>query len=431
MKNHYWSHGATCHELYTRGPCVQGHIFIYNHTSMNTQCVCSPELITNFDYETKQCYELETTGPCKPGQVFTFDAASLSARCRCLPGYVKWLPSDHCFREYTKGPCETGYFLQPIETYRTLEQDHFLLPGYILTPGTWDNTGECVKSTCKGGQLYDPATQKCYSVGHRGPCSHGKLWVYERATSMRGICHCDPQLVGYWAPDKACYQIGEKGPCPEKTILSYDVKSSKLSCRCDHRRGYVNWRNQCIKMIIEHKPRRILELLQFRDELQDREKNRVRVAAQSQDSLIHNATMSSLLSELDSTQPSQSQSKYNTALSTLFDQTPSTSSLVTDSYSVVTINNKMVSRPIQRIKLRKKANIRNRQRIKNNRQKNLNNSEVKNIATKLNKDNEKKESNRSVKQSTGDEISSMELMSNNPQLYEQLLIKDFFHSMFR
>ena len=394
MNTHYWPYGNTCHELYTRGPCVQGHIYVYNHTKQNTECVCAPELVTNYHHETKQCYELETTGPCKPGQIFTFDPASLTARCKCIEGYIKWEPTGHCYREYTKGPCQPGYMLQPREFYRTLEQDHFLLPGYILTPGTWDNTGECIQNLCKGGELYDPDNELCYPVGHKGPCPEGKLWVYERATSLRGICYCDPQLVGYWPPNKACYQIGERGPCPERHMLSYDVKSAKLTCKCDYRNGYVNWRNQCVKIMVDQKIHLTSDILRFRDDLTDEHKNTVRVAARGNNDLFletQNSNSSRRMGRnlnlgLDSTSLSRKNEEANIEetemiQSSLQNPEASVSSLVTDSYSVVTINNQKITRPENQNANSKRKRIKTRRpnmRLRINR-KNLNSNVKENV----------------------------------------------------
>lgn len=229
MSTNHWRHGDSCHELFTQGPCIDGHVFIYNLTAATTECTCGPHLVTNFYKSTERCYELHKLGPCNLGQIFSYNSERRETQCNCLPDYIKWAQTGDCFRAYTRGPCPAGKFFYPRESNK--------------------KEGTCLENFCKSGELYHPKTKQCYAIGKKGPCEKGKLWVFERATSIRGLCQCDPHLIGYWKSHGICYELGQKGPCGKHKILAYDKTKGTVHCSCDTSREYVPWnKDKCIKL---------------------------------------------------------------------------------------------------------------------------------------------------------------------------------------
>ncbi|KAF2354809.1 protein of unknown function DUF4789 [Trinorchestia longiramus] len=226
MRMQYWQHANTCHELLTRGPCVTGHVFTYNRATRTTECGCSPHLSSNYHRKTAQCFPLDTQGPCPDGHIFSLPTGATEPMCTCLSGHLLHVASGTCQRAYTRAVCTSGQFLKP-----------------DASAGV--GVGRCAPVPCSNtGQLYHPETDSCYPVGSSGPCARGKLWVYERASSFRGRCHCDHKLVGYWGPHDICYPLGEKGPCPARHVVTYSPTKG-LACSCDRRRGYTRWKGRC------------------------------------------------------------------------------------------------------------------------------------------------------------------------------------------
>ena len=226
MRIQLWEHTNTCYELHSRGPCVTGHVFHYNATSRTTQCACDPSMTANYHQESQQCYPLDTRGPCPPGHIFTLPLGAQVPLCTCLEGHLLHEASGTCQRAYTRAVCTSGQFLRP-----------------DASAGV--GVGRCATVPCSNtGHLYNPDTDQCYPVGSVGPCPIGKLWVYERASSLRGRCHCDKELVGYWEPHDICYPLGEQGPCPSRHVVTYSATRG-LACSCDKRRGYSRWKGRC------------------------------------------------------------------------------------------------------------------------------------------------------------------------------------------
>jgi len=245
MARQYWPHTRSCHELHTRGPCVSGHVFLYNSTLGHTSCDCHQGMRDNYHQDSRQCFPLNSRGPCSSGHVFTKPNETSRPMCSCLNGHLLNSETSTCHRAYTRATCDVGKIFVPSEE---------------MQPGRHNlQTGVCVKVPCRGpGRLYSPSRNKCYAVGTSGPCPIGKLWVYERASSMRGKCDCDSNSVGYWPPHKACYAQNERGPCPKNHVVIY--RGSKgIACSCDRIRGYVRWKNRCQKLTAQDL---VMDLLQ-------------------------------------------------------------------------------------------------------------------------------------------------------------------------
>jgi Domain of unknown function (DUF4789) len=168
-----------------------GEVFGYNQSAQATQCSCSKQL-PSYHAESGQCFEKYTRGPCSVGMWLTShpldlpqysmpasarptlssrfkgskarkvypnaqpvgnnrrNSAKPSLSCYCLPGFVYSEDDDQCFREYTQGPCRSGYFF-----IRSEEGD---IRSY----------GICWKNPCARQELYLPESQRCYGIHTQG-----------------------------------------------------------------------------------------------------------------------------------------------------------------------------------------------------------------------------------------------------------------------
>lgn len=171
------------------GPCKLGEVFVYNQSAQATQCSCSKQL-PSYHAESGQCYEKYTRGPCSVGMWLTSHPLDLpqysmqasvrpilqssrskgsksrkypntpignrrnsikqSLECFCLPGFVYSEEDDQCFREYTQGPCRSGYFF-----IRNEKDDS-------------QTSGSCWKNPCGRHELYLPESQRCYAIHTQG-----------------------------------------------------------------------------------------------------------------------------------------------------------------------------------------------------------------------------------------------------------------------
>ncbi|KAK6626010.1 hypothetical protein RUM43_006314 [Polyplax serrata] len=161
----YWPPTRTCHEFYTKGPCLEkGNLFL-----PGPACGCHKDL-PNYDPITEQCYEIGGIGPCKAGQRFDIEPPKIGANCICKPEHVSW-NDGQCYRLYTRGPCAPGEIIFANKT--------------------------CHANPCPKGKLFFPQDESCHRVGVRGPCARGQLVLFEQSVrpsvegiSYRGICGC-------------------------------------------------------------------------------------------------------------------------------------------------------------------------------------------------------------------------------------------------
>lgn len=172
------------------GPCKLGEVFVYNQSAQATQCSCSKQL-PSYHAESGQCFEKYTRGPCSVGMWLTShpqdlpqysmaasvrpisrstrskgskprkypsimansnrrNSAKQSLACFCLPGFVFSEEDDQCFREYTQGPCRSGYF------FIRNEDDNSA------------TAGRCWKNPCARQELYLPESERCYGIHTQG-----------------------------------------------------------------------------------------------------------------------------------------------------------------------------------------------------------------------------------------------------------------------
>ncbi|XP_074095978.1 uncharacterized protein LOC141525391 isoform X2 [Cotesia typhae] len=254
-----------CYEHYTTGPCLEeGEIFL-----PGGQCGC-PKSIPHYHEETRMCYSLGGIGPCKQGHHYVVTNANITsdeihATCTCKPGHV--LYSDgHCYRKYTRGPCEPGSMLM--------------------------NSTACVQVPCKRSRLYFPRERTCYRIGTRGPCSSGQVVLYDHSVrpsvdgvSYNGVCGCTMLMKlsgkcrdldldldkcentpGMFLVGSTCYKLYTQGPCglgewlvakrrpreavswPESWVETGD-RASKVACEC--RPGYSRVNSSVVDSDVE------------------------------------------------------------------------------------------------------------------------------------------------------------------------------------
>ncbi|KAK4002342.1 uncharacterized protein LOC116936651 [Daphnia magna] len=261
----FWPISATCHEHHTNGPCKLGEVFGYNQSAQMTQCSCSKQL-PSYHAESGQCFEKYTRGPCSVGMWLTSHPLDLpqysmpasvrpaqstrskgsktrkysntqpvannrrnsikqSLSCYCLPGFVYSEEDDQCFREYTQGPCRSGYFF-----IRSDEDD-------IKSPGL------CWKNPCARQELYLPESQRCYAIHTQGPCLDGQIILADDAHGIgyRGRCGCSTtNLQHYWPADGKCYAHETTGPCDGDLLFSLR-SGDGLTPACACPEDYVNY----------------------------------------------------------------------------------------------------------------------------------------------------------------------------------------------
>lgn len=233
MFSNYWPLTGLCFELFQKGPCPHGHIFLYNATRGMTECGCSENLLTNYHTQTEGCYELDQQGPCAPGHIFTFQPSSMAAQCACRPGHAFHPLTGACYQLYSRGPCQKGQFFTPSP------------PGNITGD---EKEGQCRPYPCSGPRRYHPLTDSCNRLGWRGPCPDGRLFIYHEDAPLVGECGCLEELAGYWRGDGRCYEVGSRGPCPPGNVLAYRKSAATSFCACDIRKGFVKWEDgQCYR----------------------------------------------------------------------------------------------------------------------------------------------------------------------------------------
>lgn len=141
-----WNDGI-CYRLFTRGPCEYSEIIINS-----TNCVENPCTKGSLYFpDQNTCYKIGSQGPCSLTQVVVFDftarpsvdGISFKGMCGCSgvimnldqqctgaefdnqhntcessPGMVEIEGS--CFKLYTRGPCGSGQWLEPIKNNKKI-----------------------------------------------------------------------------------------------------------------------------------------------------------------------------------------------------------------------------------------------------------------------------------------------------------------------
>lgn len=189
VNNSFFFYATVFFSFQSQGPCKLGEVFVYNQSTLTTQCSCSKHL-PSYHADSGQCYEKYSRGPCSAGMWLTSHPLDLpqysmpasvrpisplarskgsksrnypiapvsnrrqfgksSLNCFCLPGYVYSEEDGQCFREYTQGPCRSGYFFIRNERDDT---------GAI---------GRCWKNPCARQHLYLPESERCYPIHSKG-----------------------------------------------------------------------------------------------------------------------------------------------------------------------------------------------------------------------------------------------------------------------
>ncbi|XP_065343353.1 uncharacterized protein LOC135941661 [Cloeon dipterum] len=198
-----WSTNSdACYEPFSRGPCSRGELVLPSPP----RCGCSADL-PQFYNESKECHELGTTGPCPPGHEFVQRNSNnewAPAQCQCKKLHIFWPETGACYREYTRGPCQSGSMVLP------------------PTPPMTNRT-QCVSLPCARGHLYLPEARGCFRAGSRGPCPFGSLVVFEDylGVSYKGRCGCSAKDFPSqaWDSGNQCFEVGVQGPCPKGHVF--------------------------------------------------------------------------------------------------------------------------------------------------------------------------------------------------------------------
>lgn len=218
-----------CYEHFTRGPCVEGELFL-----PSGDCGCRRDL-PQFHTESGECFELDTTGPCALGHIFQVEEDGTEAKCKCRDGSVLWAEDELCYRAYTRGPCDTGQFL-------------------LATNAT------CIANPCAKGELYFPTDSSCHRIGTQGPCDLHAVVVFDftarpsiDGVSYNGVCGCagivttlaqtcserEPQASACrGSPGMAevageCHKLYSRGPCgPGEWLVPTKGSAGRATCEC-------------------------------------------------------------------------------------------------------------------------------------------------------------------------------------------------------
>ncbi|KAK9873081.1 hypothetical protein WA026_020812 [Henosepilachna vigintioctopunctata] len=154
------------------------------------------------------CYKIFQKGhPCQEDMELTptatgSDAQSLTAECRCPPNTAEYEEDGHCYRIFTDGPCEEGFYFSPVANQEPRKK-----------------IGACVQiPECPQNSIFWPADKHCYRKHTRGPCAKGLLLT---ETNRLASCRCDEseELKTYKHDNGKCYEHFSKGPCEEKGSL--------------------------------------------------------------------------------------------------------------------------------------------------------------------------------------------------------------------
>jgi len=207
-----------CYEEYTQGPCQLGDI-VLSESGVGF-CGCNQTLPMYYHRETNQCYELYTRGPCPIGHILAFNYTTLTPECKCQEGFVYHPADGACYELSTPGPCDaansggceagTPCFMRSMDTLQT---ECRCLPRNSLTP---DN--------------------KCHQPYTRGPCDFGQWWVFREAEAA-GQCEEKKYCKRFdnwhwWSPDQRCYRQFTQGPCNRGKLFYLDPEAGGAGCYC-------------------------------------------------------------------------------------------------------------------------------------------------------------------------------------------------------
>lgn len=113
----------------------------------------------------KKCFKIFTLGyPCPETMELspTVNGLTGHGECKCPPGTAQLNITSTCYKIFSRGPCESGQYLNPISTLKGVQASFRL--------------GECQKlKQCPEGKFYMPEKDECYELLTKGPCPNGKL----------------------------------------------------------------------------------------------------------------------------------------------------------------------------------------------------------------------------------------------------------------
>merc|ERR1712018_186552 len=115
-----WESDRTCHKEFTRGPCPEGHRFVWDSEAQAPVCSCP---VFWARYEDGNCYEEYSQGPCQAGSVIIMENTTGVGFCGCNPSLQMYYheETDACYELYSRGPCPLGHILS--FNYTTLQPE--------------------------------------------------------------------------------------------------------------------------------------------------------------------------------------------------------------------------------------------------------------------------------------------------------------------
>ncbi|XP_047003879.1 uncharacterized protein LOC124622261 [Schistocerca americana] len=163
----YHRQTRSCHQLFTKGPCMEGHILL-----PDGKCGCHKGL-QQYHAPTQTCHTLGYRGPCQHGQILMAGSSGSSAQCQCSTGRVSVHgAAPGCWRPLSRGPCRRGFVVFENE----------------------GGKGMCEPEPCPQGLLLHLESKTCHHPGTEHPCPKGKRLLFSDVdpgdVSFLGICDC-------------------------------------------------------------------------------------------------------------------------------------------------------------------------------------------------------------------------------------------------
>eukprot|EP00090_Calanus_glacialis_P000030 TRINITY_DN10028_c0_g1_i1.p1 TRINITY_DN10028_c0_g1~~TRINITY_DN10028_c0_g1_i1.p1 ORF type:complete len:456 (+),score=54.49 TRINITY_DN10028_c0_g1_i1:139-1506(+) len=253
----FWPSDKRCYREFTRGPCPQGHRFVWDPVTQGPICSC-PTFWAR--YTDGRCYEEYTQGPCEVGTVIMMDKDTSVGFCGCNKTLRMYYHADTnlCYELYTRGPCPLGHILS--FNYTTLQPECKCHDGFhfheedgacyeLNTPGPCPIMEHCdtgtpcfMKSmdTLQTGCRCLPKNSltpqgKCFQPYTRGPCKFGEWFVFH--DGQGGQCEEKKYCKRFdnwhwWAPDQRCYRQFTQGPCQRGKLFYLDTDANGSGCHC-------------------------------------------------------------------------------------------------------------------------------------------------------------------------------------------------------
>ena len=212
---------GNCYEEYSQGPCPAGSVIIMENTTGVGFCGCNKSLQMYYHEETDACYELYSRGPCPLGHILSFNYTTLQPECKCQDGFHQYEKDGACYELNTPGPCPE------------MEHCDTGTPCFMLSMDTLQTGCRCLPRNSLTPQ------GKCFQPYTRGPCNFGEWFVFasDSVSPQGGRCEEKKYCKRFdnwhwWAPDQRCYRQFTQGPCEVGKLFYLDTDAGGSGCHC-------------------------------------------------------------------------------------------------------------------------------------------------------------------------------------------------------